>query len=163
MLHFGKPPIFEDSIGYNKVDPISISASTFNDWCSPESLPDDLSATLRTNINKLNSALDSVGKSFGYRVNKSITQYIQMYPDIKTNPKEKALIALADQIEMKIIPKLAGLEQNEKSNTCLRDIGNVIEDTNDGELIAAFRDAQYNYDTSGMFLWRGVSRPIDQA
>ena len=163
VLHFGKPLTFEDSIGYNKVDLISISASTFNDWCSPESLPDDLSATLRTNINKLNSALDSVGKAFGYRVNKSITQYIQMYPDIKTNPKEKALIALADQIEMKIIPKLAGLEQNEESNTCLRDIGNVIEYTNDGELIAAFRKAQYNYDTSGMFLWHGVSRPIDQA
>lgn len=163
VLHFGKPLTFEDSIGYNKVDLISISASTFNDWCSPENLPDDLSATLRTNINKLNSALDSVGKAFGYRVNKSITQYIQMYPDIKTNPKEKALIALADQIEMKIIPKLAGLEQNEESNTCLRDIGNVIEYTNDGELIDAFRKAQYNYDTSGMFLWRGVSRPIDQA
>ncbi len=163
VLHFGKPLRFEDSIGHNKVDLIPISASTFNDWCSPESLPDDLSATLRTNINKLNSALDSVGKAFGYRVNKSITQYIQMYPDIKTNPKEKALIALADQIEMKIIPKLAGLEQNEESNTCLRDIGNVIEYTNDGELIDAFRKAQYNYDTSGMFLWRGVSRPIDQA
>ena len=163
VLHFGKPPRFEDSIGSNKVAPISISASTFNDWCSPESLSDDLSATLRTKINTLNSALDSVGKAFGYRVNKSITQYIQMYPDIKTNPKEKALIALADQIEMKIIPKLAGLEQNEESNTCLRDIGNVIEYTNDGELIDAFRKAQYNYDTSGMFLWRGVSRPIDQA
>ena len=163
VLHFGKPLKFEDSIGHNKVDLISISASTFNDWCSPESLPDDLSVTLRTKINKLNSALDSVGKAFGYRVNKSITQYIQMYPDIKTNPKEKALIALADQIEMKIIPKLAGLEQNEESNTCLRDIGNVIEYTNDGELIDAFRKAQYNYDTSGMFLWRGVSRPIDQA
>ena len=64
---------------------------------------------------------------------------------------------------MKIIPKLAGLEQNEESNTCLRDIGNVIEYTNDGALIDAFRKAQYNYDTSGMFLWRGVSRPIDQA
>ena len=163
VLHFGKPLRFEDSIGHNKVAQISINASTFNDWCSPASLPDDLSVTLRTKINKLNSALDSVGKAFGYRVNKSITQYIQMYPDIKTNPKEKALIALADQIEMKIIPKLAGLEQNEESNTCLRDIGNVIEYTNDGELIDAFRKAQYNYDTSGMFLWRGVSRPIDQA
>ena len=138
-----------------KVDPISISASTFNDWCSPESLSDDLSEALRKKINTLNTALDSVGKAFGYRVNKSITQYIQMYPSVKSsannaNKEEQALLALADQIEMKIIPKLAGLEQNEESNTCLRDIGNVIE-------------YQYNYDTSGMFLWRGVSRPIDQA
>ena len=168
VLHFGKPKRFEDSIGYNKVDPISISASTFNDWCSPESLSDDLSEALRKKINTLNTALDSVGKAFGYRVNKSITQYIQMYPSVKSsannaNKEEQALLALADQIEMKIIPKLAGLEQNEESNTCLREIGNVIEYTNDGALIDAFRKAQYNYDTSGMFLWRGVSRPIDQA
>lgn len=163
VLHFGKPKSFEDNIRYNKVDQISISASTFNDWCSQESLPDELAESLRKKINKLNSALDSVGKAFGYRVNKSISQYIQMYPDLKSSAdlEKSALIALADQIEMKIIPKLAGLEQNEKSNTCLNDIGNVIGDTHDEELIKAFNVAKDNYATSGMFLWRGVSRPID--
>lgn len=165
VLHFGKPQKFEDDIRYDKVPPLAIDASTFKDWCSPQNLPDNLSEALRTKINTLNTALDSVGKAFGYRVNKSITQYIQMYPDLKSsaNPEESALLALADQIEMKIIPKLAGLEQNEKSDTCLNSIGNVISDTHDDELIAAFRDAKENYENSGMFLWRGVSRSIDQA
>lgn len=165
VLHFGKPQKFEDNIRYNKVPPISIDADTFNEWCSQENFPNNFPEDLRTKINTLNNALDSVGKAFGYRVNKSITQYIQMYPDIKSsaNPEERALIALADQIEMKIIPKLAGLEQNEKSDTCLIAIGNVIRDTQDDELIAAFKDAKDNYENSGMFLWRGVSRSIDQA
>lgn len=165
VLHFGKPQKFEDNIRYNKVPPISIDADTFNEWCSQENFPNNFPEDLRTKINTLNNALDSVGKAFGYRVNKSITQYIQMYPDIKSsaNPEERALIALADQIEMKIIPKLAGLEQNEKSDTCLSAIGNVIRDTQDDELIAAFKDAKDNYENSGMFLWRGVSRSIDQA
>ena len=165
VLHFGKPQKFEDNIRYNKVPPISIDADTFNEWCSQENFPNNFPEALRSKINTLNNALDSVGKAFGYRVNKSITQYIQMYPDIKSsaNPEERALIALADQIEMKIIPKLAGLEQNEKSDTCLSAIGNVIRDTQDDELIAAFKDAKDNYENSGMFLWRGVSRSIDQA
>lgn len=164
VLHFGKPQKFEDDIHYDKVPPISIDADTFNEWCSQENFPNNFPEDLRTKINTLNDALDSVGKAFGYRVNKSITQYIQMYPDIKSsaNPEESALLALADQIEMKIIPKLAGLEQNEKSDTCLSSIGNVISDTHDDELIAAFRDAKENYENSGMFLWRGVSRSIEQ-
>ena len=73
------------------------------------------------------------------------------------------MIALADQIEMKIIPKLAGLEQNEKSDTCLSSIDNEIRDTHDEELIKAFKEAKDNYEANGMFLWRGVSRSIDQA
>lgn len=165
VLHFGKPQKFEDNIHYNQVDPISISASTFNDWCNQENFPNRFPETLRTKINTLNEALDSVGKAFGYRVNKSITQYIQMYPGIKraANREEQALVALADQIEMKIIPKLAGLEQNEKSDACLSAIGNMISNTHDAELIAAFNDAKDSYENRGMFLWRGVSRSIDQA
>lgn len=165
VLHFGKPQKFEDNIHYNQVDPISISASTFNDWCNQENFPNRFPETLRTKINTLNEALDSVGKAFGYRVNKSITQYIQMYPGIKraANREEQALVALADQIEMKIIPKLAGLEQNEKSDACLSAIGNMISNTHDAELIAAFHDAKDSYKNRGMFLWRGVSRSIDQA
>ena len=165
VLHFGKPQKFEDDIHYDKVPPISIDADTFNEWCSQENFPNNFPEDLRTKINTLNDALDSVGKAFGYRVNKSITQYIQMYPGIKraANREEQALVALADQIEMKIIPKLAGLEQNEKSDTCLSSIGNVISDTHDDELITAFRDAKENYENSGMFLWRGVSRSIEQA
>ena len=165
VLHFGKPQKFEDNIHYNQVDPISISASTFNDWCNQENFPNRFPETLRTKINTLNEALDSVGKAFGYRVNKSITQYIQMYPGIKraANREEQALVALADQIEMKIIPKLAGLEQNEKSDACLSAIGNMISNTHDAELIAAFHDAKDSYENRGMFLWRGVSRSIDQA
>ena len=165
VLHFGKPQKFEDNIHYNQVAPISISASTFNDWCNQENFPNRFPETLRTKINTLNEALDSVGKAFGYRVNKSITQYIQMYPGIKraANREEQALVALADQIEMKIIPKLAGLEQNEKSDACLSAIGNMISNTHDAELIAAFHDAKDSYENRGMFLWRGVSRSIDQA
>ena len=165
VLHFGKPKSFEDNIRYDKVSQIYVNADTFNDWCSQENFPNNFPEALRSKINTLNNALDSVGKAFGYRVNNSITHYIQMYPDIKSsaNPEESALIALADQIEMKIIPKLAGLEQNEKSDTCLSSIDNEIRDTHDEELIKAFKIAKDNYETNGMFLWRGVSRSIDQA
>ena len=165
VLHFGKPKSFEDNIRYDKVSLIHVDATTFNDWCSQENFPNNFPEALRKKINTLNDALDKVGKAFGYRVNKSITHYIQMYPDIKSsaNPEESALIALADQIEMKIIPKLAGLEQNEKSDTCLSSIDNEIRDTHDEELIKAFKEAKDNYEANGMFLWRGVSRSIDQA
>ena len=70
-------------------------------------------------------------------------------------------LALADQIEMKIIPKLAGLEQNDHSNDCLNLLSRVIDFTDDDALKGAFNVAYDNYNSEGMFIWRGITRSLD--
>lgn len=169
VLHFGKPADRDDdSIDLaikSKTEPknIYVDANTFGQWCSVDNYNIDDNGALKDEVSQtikqLNKALDKVGKAFGYRVENSISEYVKLYPGIASDPT-KAKLALADQIEMKVIPKLAGLEKNEKSDDCLNSIEHVINYTNDTELISDFRAARQSYEDYGMFIWRGVSRSV---
>ena len=163
VLHFGKPPEFPDeqyAQGVTERDKrtIWVTPATFNEWCQTHGAY--LDEEITANINLLNEALDLVGKAFGYRVHNSITKFILLYPGVKENP-ELAKLALADQIEMKIIPKLAGLEQNDKSSECIDKIQQVLSFTGDQDLINGFSSARDSYESNGMFLWRGITRNLD--
>lgn len=164
VLHFGKPHEFQEVRRQESVSPIYISAQNFNQWCTQSQSQYRLSDELTQSINKLNEKLNQIGKAFGYRVNNSIKQYISMYPGLAAGSNTRSLeqLAFADQIEMKIIPKLSGLEQSEKAEDCLGFISQLISATEDRELIAAFNVAKNNYDNNGMFIWQGVSRSVDQ-
>lgn len=163
VLHFGKPPEFPDeqyAQGVTERDKrtIWVTPATFNEWCQTHGAY--LDEEITANINQLNEALDLVGKAFGYRVHNSITKFILLYPGVRENP-ELAKLALADQIEMKIIPKLAGLEQNDKSSECIDKIHQVLSFTGDQDLINGFSSARDSYESNGMFLWRGITRNLD--
>ena len=166
VLHFGKPPKFGSTLDLvqssESVDPIYVDATTFANWCSQNDADfddTDLRVRVMETIEELNQALDLVGKAFGYRVQRSICAYVRLYPGVKNN-HEREKWALADQIEMKIIPKLAGLEKNDKSDECLNRIKTAISNTNDKPLMDAFQKAYDNYENDGMFLWRGVTRAV---
>lgn len=166
VLHFGKPPKFdstEDMVqSTESVDPIYVDAATFAKWCELDDQDyegTEFKERVLGTIEKLNQALDLVGKAFGYRVKRSISAYVRLYPSALDNPEYEKW-AMADQIEMKIIPKLAGLEKNDKSDECLNRIKAEIINTNDKPLIDAFQRAYDNYENDGMFLWRGVTREV---
>ena len=167
VLHFGRPESF---VTTNEPDVplIKVDFNLFNQWRHNDNFSrlekEDQEARedLKKTIEELNEALDKVGKPFGHRVNNSINAYLKAYPltdnnDVMTTVK----LALADQIEMKIIPKLAGIEQNERSSDCLNRLNQVIEFTNDTALQEAFNEAHKNYNSDGMFIWRGVTRSLD--
>lgn len=165
VLHFGKPRSFEDSTANEKVAPIKVDFKLFHQWRQVNNLArlvSDDKEQLKKKIEELNEALNHVGKPFGHRVNNSINAYLSSYPlssdtDVMTTVK----LALADQIEMKIIPKLAGLEQNDHSNDCLNLLSRVIDFTDDDALKGAFNVAYDNYNSEGMFIWRGITRSLD--
>jgi hypothetical protein len=107
-------------------------------------------------INTLNNALNIVHRPFGFRVHDAIGNYVQNYPQIEVDGRYK--LAVADQIEQKIIPKLNGLDMDEKSSQCLTIIGKVIKETGDLGLDQAFEKSQEDGKRFGMFKWQGVSR-----
>lgn len=152
VIHFGAPSKFEDNI-YKKeqINPIFVDAKTFNHWIKPFNSK-VLDQEIILSINKLNDALKKVGKAFGYRVESAIKDYIAQYPGDDINK------ALADQIEMKIIPKLISLEQSDNTDQCLREIMDIIDKTEDHKLFEAFNQSFTEYQITGMFLWRGVQR-----
>jgi hypothetical protein len=107
-------------------------------------------------INNLNNALDIINRPFGFRVQAAIGTYIRNYPQVEI--EERYNYAVADQIEQKIMPKLSGIDMDEKSVPCLSMIGKIIKETNDLELDKAFEKAKDDGQRFGMFKWQGVSR-----
>ena len=165
VLHFGKPKSFDDSTSNEKVEPIKVDFKLFHQWRQANNLDrldNDAKEQLKKKIEELNEALNQVGKPFGHRVNNSINAYLSAYP-LGSDADEMTTVklALADQIEMKIIPKLAGLEQNDHSNDCLNLLSRVIDFTDDDALKGAFNVAYDNYNSEGMFIWRGITRSLD--
>ena len=81
-----------------------------------------------------------------------------MYPGVATNP-QAFNNALSDQIEMKIIPKLNGVELDNNDNVAqaLNHIGNIIEKTKDEKLLAAFNKCK-KPENGSFFQWKGVVR-----
>jgi hypothetical protein len=107
-------------------------------------------------IHSLNNALNIIHRPFGFRVHDAIGTYVQNYPQVEIDERYK--LAIADQIEQKIMPKLSGIDMDEKSSECLIVIGKIIKETGDSELDQAFEKSQEDGQRFGMFKWQGVSR-----
>jgi myo-inositol-1-phosphate synthase len=107
------------------------------------------------NLNKimqdLNEAMAKVGRPFGHRVDQAIKKYMGCYPGEFND-------ALSDQIEMKILPKLNGLDgQAAGFNEVINKLEDVIARVEDAELLDAFTQACKEAADS-FFKWRGVMR-----
>ncbi len=164
VLRFGKPD--------NKTRPSQINMQegewtkeylSYNQWKSW--IKEDFehapwSKDINNWTNRLNDALDHVGRPFGYRVQQAIATYVANYPLVEENERYK--LAFADQIEQKIIPKLRGMDLGDNAaNICLDDVESVIAELGDQQLADAFRNARDESRALGMFQWRGVARPVE--
>lgn len=166
VLRFGRPKMFSgegsDStvkepdkssfIGSYSKDK-RISASNWNAWCKTLDCASDEREDLKflkQTVTPVLEALDKVYRPYGFRADKAMKLYVMNYPG---NFKE----AVADQIEMKILPKLNGVElQDEHFNDVKVAVMNAIEATKDDKLRDAFISACP--DNGTFFKWRGVMR-----
>ncbi|SPT70417.1 hypothetical protein [Anaerobiospirillum thomasii] len=155
VLHFGAPSSLAPKSRNNRLNEFktkyNLSLSTFKKWCENKDSISELDDCIEK-IDDINHALKAIGKGFGYRVRNSINEYILRYPD-----KDNIKLALADQIEMKIIPKLRGLQVDDDNNKkCFDTISDAIAFTDDENLNKAFNAARRS--DLGMFMWFGVDR-----
>jgi hypothetical protein len=106
-------------------------------------------------ITKLNIAMELVGRPFGHRVGQAICTYVTNYPEWVDNRID---LALADQIEQRILPKLRGLDIGEHRSAFDR-VGDIINDLDDPPLAQAYNNAS-EQTGSGMahFAWQGIDR-----
>ena len=156
VLRFGKPndlaakpdiSRFENSFDHT----LLIDWNTWQDnWLKKNSSQADKTNDI---ISRINNELASIGRPFAYRVFGAIQAYVNNYPGDDINS------ALADQIEMKVLPKLNGVDKESSSavKRALDNIGSIIVELEDEELITAFNSAKDNSDEV-FFQWRGVSR-----
>ena len=160
VLHFGAPKA--DSLnkrGENNsrhgsfTTKYNLTFKNFENWRNQESYVSSSDINeCKDQITYINDALKAIGKGFGYRVRNSIDAYLLRYPD-----RSSIKNAFADQIEMKIVPKLRGLQIDDDSNKrCFDVISTAIDYTKDEALKEAFAKARET--DFGMFMWHGVDR-----
>jgi predicted nucleic acid-binding Zn-ribbon protein len=127
-----------------------LAYDTWRAWCEY-----DLSSTDEKKVNawigELNDAMEQIGKPFAHRVHQAILSYAGNYP----REANRVQLAMADQIEQRIMPKLRGLEL-EGNQEALDAIKKVIKQADDAALMKAFEAAAEHH--SGTFLWRGLDR-----
>ncbi len=152
VLRFGRPAKMASAIEQEPEQPEDrgLAYDTWRLWCE-----NDLSESDERKVNQwigeLNDAMEMIGKPFAHRVHQAILAYAGNYP----RDNNRINLAMADQIEQRIMPKLRGIEL-EGNQDALDAVKRVIAQANDAALMKAFESATEHH--SGTFLWRGLDR-----
>lgn len=164
VLRFGKPKELQSNADISLFEEKyeDLGYLSYGNWDGMKS-SDVLSSVLSTKLykitNDINNILASVDRPFAHRVWSSIENYVQSYPDVMYGNNFNC--AIADQIEMKILPKLNGLEKdNPKVREALDAMSAQLDQIKDSELKEAFEAVKE--DTSNVFFaWKGVTREVE--
>lgn len=157
VLRFGRPKKIKEFKPQPAI-PQASNGLTLEQWTSflNNSLPDGDKDRINSWINGLNDAMEKLHRPFGHRVAHAIKRYIANYPIWVPN---RVSLAMADQIEQRILPKLRGIELNEAEQP-LAEIRSVIQDViqkcNDTPLLNAFDQGRESQQQ--VFIWRGLDR-----
>jgi 5-methylcytosine-specific restriction endonuclease McrBC GTP-binding regulatory subunit McrB len=130
-----------------------ICAVEWDVWCKPLSRTTEEREAidfLNRTVQPVLMALDKVNRAYGYRVDQAMKLYVLNYPGDYRH-------AVSDQLEMKILPKLNGVElQDTRFNEVRSALQTAIDATGDDSLKNAFATS-CNADAA-FFKWRGVMR-----
>lgn len=155
VLRFGKP----HRLGAENATPQSsptdawLPFATWEQWVASE---DTLKSAARTEfdgwVQDLNQAMQSIGRPFAHRTYGAMLSYLANYPD-----PEQYKLAMADQIELKLLPKFRGLDPHDTSvRNALAAVQKVVDQTADEKLSQALRNASRLAEHQ--FVWHGVDR-----
>lgn len=107
-------------------------------------------------IEKLADIMRQLHRPIGHRMGVAMGAYVANYPEL--NGDSRISTPLADQVEMRLLPKLRGVEV-ETRGTQLRSLADLVEQNfEDAQLAAAIRLSLDASEETGQFIWRGVSR-----
>lgn len=159
VLRFAAPSVVKKQV---KIDTAAIGVSealSFSHWEGWHRNANDLDRSIRDrledNISKMMSLMRDLQRPMGHRLAGAIADYVANYPGNTSSTDINT--ALADQLEMRLLPKLRGVEadQIEQSSAALLDYTNALGDT---ELAAGISKSIEQSHTTGQFVWRGVTR-----
>ena len=158
IMRFAAPKSIEEGMPQGKpADSKALSRTQWRNWVrGTDSLAEDQSR-VKDHLNKMVGHMTKLGRPLGHRLGRSIITYAANYP--ADNGRRDIQTALADQVEMRLLPKLRGIEM-ENANTELQELSIYVErELNDPILADAIREsADVAEEKTGQFTWRGVTR-----
>ena len=156
VLRFGRPTSLKSKAGDGSVEGAKAFLA-YEDWQSWIKNSDtDLLPSIRSDVTewvqKLNQAMHRIGRPFAHRTYGAMLSYVANYPQ-----QDNFKLAVADQIEMKVMPKLRGLDPHDPQvGQALGEIQSVINSLGDEKLQSAIQESRGA--ESHQFLWHGVDR-----
>ena len=129
-----------------------LSAKDWNAWCATEK---PLGETLKLIEYANQKIMDPCGRSFGHRMSKAMVQYVKAYTGRGWQE------GFCDQIEMRLLPKLQGVDAHmESAGDAMSRLAKLCEeDLNDEELASSIRKSQAEMQETGTFNWPGRELP----
>jgi hypothetical protein len=159
IIQFAAPKSF--NLPASRNPSIPTEALSFNTWRSWIQNLGGLGADRNTAedlVVKLASIMDDCGRPFGHRLRDAILGYAANYPK-DVNGRRDIRDPLADQIELRILPKLRGLEIDGHESS-LTDLATLVRN-NLGDIALAERlevAIERQRVGNGLFVWRGLTR-----
>jgi hypothetical protein len=158
MLRFAAPDKIHSDIQTTDLpEPEALRKSNWDKWIRPASDVKNNSQVTEA-LESMVQLMKDFNRPFGHRLGNSILAYVANYPE--REGQNAVLFPLADQVEMRLLPKLRGIEMDQAEpvfeelrefvSTKLRDeqLAEAIEHS-----IASARDGG-----TGQFVWSGVTR-----
>ena len=159
VLRFGRPARLAPHIA-NEAGSAANRWLSFERWQTWVKTDDEMTSSVKDEVTKtveeLNAAMQLIGRPFAHRTFFSILSYVANYPD-----QDSHKIAMADQIELKLLPKFRGLDPQENSTRqAIGKIQSVLGALGDEELVKAIGDCVKG--SEHQFIWHGVDRVVSQ-
>lgn len=157
ILRFSAPRSIVNGAKQEKAPDVNaLSLKSWNSWARPISTIESNGEVSR-GLEKMVELMRDFKRPFGHRLGRAIMAYIANYPQLHGGDPIRS--ALADQIEMRLLPKLRGVEVDALDNQ-FNDLRKFVEETlRDEALSQAIEDSrQQAHDATGQFVWSGVSR-----
>ena len=159
VLYFGRPDHLQAKAGGagNAVSFTPLKKSTWNSW-HKDANEEELRFA-REKLAALNRTLADFNRPFAHRTFQAMLSYIANYPVGPVGPDEDRddviKRALADQIGMRIMPKLYGVDLALHQDT-FEQVGTTLREVGDTLLLQAFANAaDRDRNKSGFFHWTG--------
>jgi hypothetical protein len=155
VLRFGRPgAVKQDLISEVAIDPERrLEFSVWDSWCrTAETLSPEVTATVKSYIDRLDDAMSQIKRPFGFRTRNGILNYVANYPSKDADAIDDAV---ADQIEQKILPKFRGLDPRDHDvKSAISKVRQVLTDLRDELLVEALEKTS----RESQFVWQGVNR-----
>ena len=163
LLRFGKPSSLDIAATASNGSPSAkrLDYATWRQWQrSDDSLDADRGRAIERWIQSLNDdVMSAIGRPFAFRTRLAMRSYIANYP---VQSLEGAQVAMADQVEQRILPKLRGLDPGEPNTAKALEMLIKLVDSglNDKQLSDAIVACRKGGASGHQFVWTGLDRSI---